>query len=216
MVIDMGEKAAEFRAKGFLAIGLVYSLKATDGKWLLFGFTCYCTLIRILLKWSNLLFLYDRNVFPVLWTVDVLIVCLSLCLCVSLASLRSMQEDYQRKALGAFQRLGLSHVALLSVFCFTPTFSTQLFLTGAFAFFQWNKMKSGIKTQPYKNYPVSFDTKYACIRAICALRTSLGTHFCPWTTSFHKNVLIVLLTVSKYLNVLWFDFFHIILLCSRC
>ncbi|XP_069391851.1 tetratricopeptide repeat protein 7B isoform X1 [Paralichthys olivaceus] len=50
MVIDMGEKAAEFRAKGFLAIGLVYSLKATD------------------------------------------------------ASLRSMQEDYQRKALGAFQR----------------------------------------------------------------------------------------------------------------
>uniref|UniRef100_A0A7N5ZSF4 Tetratricopeptide repeat protein 7 N-terminal domain-containing protein n=1 Tax=Anabas testudineus TaxID=64144 RepID=A0A7N5ZSF4_ANATE len=50
MVIDMGEKAAEFRAKGFLAIGLVYSLKATD------------------------------------------------------ASLRSTQEDYQRKALGAFQR----------------------------------------------------------------------------------------------------------------
>uniref|UniRef100_A0A8D3AIP7 Tetratricopeptide repeat protein 7B n=1 Tax=Scophthalmus maximus TaxID=52904 RepID=A0A8D3AIP7_SCOMX len=50
MVIDMGEKAAEFRAKGFLAIGLVYSLKATDG------------------------------------------------------SLRSTQEDYQRKALGAFQR----------------------------------------------------------------------------------------------------------------
>uniref|UniRef100_A0A8C9YFM1 Tetratricopeptide repeat protein 7B n=1 Tax=Sander lucioperca TaxID=283035 RepID=A0A8C9YFM1_SANLU len=32
MVIDMGEKAAEFRAKGFLAIGLVYSLKATDGR----------------------------------------------------------------------------------------------------------------------------------------------------------------------------------------
>lgn len=32
MVIDMGEKAAEFRAKGYLAIGLVYSLKATDGK----------------------------------------------------------------------------------------------------------------------------------------------------------------------------------------
>uniref|UniRef100_A0AAQ4NQW7 Tetratricopeptide repeat protein 7 N-terminal domain-containing protein n=1 Tax=Gasterosteus aculeatus aculeatus TaxID=481459 RepID=A0AAQ4NQW7_GASAC len=31
IVIDMGEKAAEFRAKGFLAIGLVYSLKATDG-----------------------------------------------------------------------------------------------------------------------------------------------------------------------------------------
>ncbi|TNN58657.1 Tetratricopeptide repeat protein 7B [Liparis tanakae] len=49
MVIDMGEKAAEFRAKGFLAIGLVYSLKATD------------------------------------------------------ASLRSTQEEYQRKALGAFQ-----------------------------------------------------------------------------------------------------------------
>ncbi|XP_029972232.1 tetratricopeptide repeat protein 7B-like isoform X3 [Salarias fasciatus] len=50
MVIEMGEKAAEFRAKGYLAIGLVYSLKATD------------------------------------------------------ASLRSMQEEYQRKALGAFQR----------------------------------------------------------------------------------------------------------------
>ncbi|XP_075879610.1 tetratricopeptide repeat protein 7B isoform X1 [Nelusetta ayraudi] len=50
MVVEMGEKAAEFRAKGYLAIGLVYSLKATD------------------------------------------------------ASLRSTQEDYQRKALGAFQR----------------------------------------------------------------------------------------------------------------
>uniref|UniRef100_A0A7N8YBX0 Tetratricopeptide repeat protein 7B n=1 Tax=Mastacembelus armatus TaxID=205130 RepID=A0A7N8YBX0_9TELE len=34
MVIDMGEKAAEFRAKGYLAIGLVYSLKATDGKYM--------------------------------------------------------------------------------------------------------------------------------------------------------------------------------------
>lgn len=34
MVIDMGEKAAEFRAKGYLAIGLVYSLKATDGKFI--------------------------------------------------------------------------------------------------------------------------------------------------------------------------------------
>lgn len=33
MVIDMGEKAAEFRAKGYLAIGLVYSLKATDGQY---------------------------------------------------------------------------------------------------------------------------------------------------------------------------------------
>ncbi|KAJ8411764.1 hypothetical protein AAFF_G00154020 [Aldrovandia affinis] len=50
MVVDMGEKASEFRAKGFLAIGLVYSLRATD------------------------------------------------------ASLRGMQEDYQKKALGAFQR----------------------------------------------------------------------------------------------------------------
>lgn len=28
----MGEKASEFRAKGYLAIGLVYSLKATDGE----------------------------------------------------------------------------------------------------------------------------------------------------------------------------------------
>ncbi|XP_067099701.1 tetratricopeptide repeat protein 7B [Osmerus mordax] len=50
MVVEMGDKASEFRAKGFLAIGLVYSLKATD------------------------------------------------------ASLRGMQEDYQRKALGSFQR----------------------------------------------------------------------------------------------------------------
>ncbi|KAM4626042.1 tetratricopeptide repeat protein 7B [Polymixia lowei] len=50
IVIEMGEKAAEFRAKGYLAIGLVYSLKATD------------------------------------------------------ASLRGTQEEYQRKALGAFQR----------------------------------------------------------------------------------------------------------------
>ncbi|KAI4804671.1 hypothetical protein KUCAC02_026290 [Chaenocephalus aceratus] len=32
IVIDMGEKAAEFRAKGYLAIGLVYSLKATDAQ----------------------------------------------------------------------------------------------------------------------------------------------------------------------------------------
>lgn len=32
MVVEMGEKAAEFRAKGYLAIGLVYSLKATDGR----------------------------------------------------------------------------------------------------------------------------------------------------------------------------------------
>ncbi|XP_028981211.1 tetratricopeptide repeat protein 7B isoform X3 [Esox lucius] len=50
MVVDMGEKASEFRAKGYLALGLVYSLKATD------------------------------------------------------ASLRGMQEENQRKALGAFQR----------------------------------------------------------------------------------------------------------------
>lgn len=32
MVVEMGEKAAEFRAKGYLAVGLVYSLKATDGR----------------------------------------------------------------------------------------------------------------------------------------------------------------------------------------
>lgn len=50
MVVEMEDKASEFRAKGFLAIGLVYSLKATD------------------------------------------------------ASLRGVQEEYQRKALGAFQR----------------------------------------------------------------------------------------------------------------
>uniref|UniRef100_A0AAR2K0E0 Tetratricopeptide repeat protein 7 N-terminal domain-containing protein n=1 Tax=Pygocentrus nattereri TaxID=42514 RepID=A0AAR2K0E0_PYGNA len=50
MVVDMEDKAPEFRAKGHLALGLVYSLKATD------------------------------------------------------ASLRGLQEEYQRKALGAFQR----------------------------------------------------------------------------------------------------------------
>ncbi|KAI5101939.1 tetratricopeptide repeat protein 7B, partial [Silurus meridionalis] len=50
MVVDMQDKVAEFRAKGYLALGLVYSLKATD------------------------------------------------------ASLRSVQEEYQKKALGAFQR----------------------------------------------------------------------------------------------------------------
>ena len=44
MVIDMGEKAAEFRAKGYLAIGLVYSLKATDGK---FAFFCVYVLVYI-------------------------------------------------------------------------------------------------------------------------------------------------------------------------
>ncbi|MCJ8737248.1 hypothetical protein PDJAM_G00021910 [Pangasius djambal] len=49
MVVDMQDKAAEFRAKGYLALGLVYSLKATD------------------------------------------------------ASLRGVQEEYQKKALGAFQ-----------------------------------------------------------------------------------------------------------------
>lgn len=37
----MGEKAAEFRAKGYLAIGLVYSLKATDGRCL-----CVCVLVQ--------------------------------------------------------------------------------------------------------------------------------------------------------------------------
>lgn len=40
-MIDMGEKAAEFRAKGFLAIGLVYSLKATDGR----SFRCVLRLL---------------------------------------------------------------------------------------------------------------------------------------------------------------------------
>lgn len=63
IVIDMGEKAAEFRAKGYLAIGLVYSLKATD------------------------------------------------------ASLRGMQEEYQKKALSAFQRAqSLSPTDHLAVF----------------------------------------------------------------------------------------------------
>ncbi|XP_059377150.1 tetratricopeptide repeat protein 7B-like [Carassius carassius] len=63
IVIDMGEKAAEFRAKGYLAIGLVYSLGATD------------------------------------------------------ASLRGMQEEYQKKALSAFQRAqSLSPTDHLAVF----------------------------------------------------------------------------------------------------
>uniref|UniRef100_A0A8C2G7K0 Tetratricopeptide repeat protein 7B n=1 Tax=Cyprinus carpio TaxID=7962 RepID=A0A8C2G7K0_CYPCA len=63
IVIDMGEKAAEFRAKGYLAIGLVYSLRATD------------------------------------------------------ASLRGMQEEYQKKALSAFQRAqSLSPTDHLAVF----------------------------------------------------------------------------------------------------
>ncbi|XP_052436769.1 tetratricopeptide repeat protein 7B isoform X2 [Carassius gibelio] len=63
VVIDMGEKAAEFRAKGYLAIGLVYSLRATD------------------------------------------------------ASLRGMQEEYQKKALSAFQRAqSLSPTDHLAVF----------------------------------------------------------------------------------------------------
>ncbi|XP_026099471.1 tetratricopeptide repeat protein 7B-like isoform X3 [Carassius auratus] len=63
VVIDMGVKAAEFRAKGYLAIGLVYSLRATD------------------------------------------------------ASLRGMQEEYQKKALSAFQRAqSLSPTDHLAVF----------------------------------------------------------------------------------------------------
>ncbi|XP_044520945.1 tetratricopeptide repeat protein 7B isoform X2 [Gracilinanus agilis] len=31
-VVDMGEKTSEFKAKGYLALGLTYSLQATDGK----------------------------------------------------------------------------------------------------------------------------------------------------------------------------------------
>uniref|UniRef100_A0A674NLL6 Tetratricopeptide repeat domain 7B n=1 Tax=Takifugu rubripes TaxID=31033 RepID=A0A674NLL6_TAKRU len=49
MVIDMGEKAAEFRAKGYLAVGLVYSLKATDAAELFFNL--------------NLLFTWETSVF---------------------------------------------------------------------------------------------------------------------------------------------------------
>lgn len=41
LVVEMGEKAAEFRAKGYLAIGLVYSLKATDGR-------CWCDYVLAL------------------------------------------------------------------------------------------------------------------------------------------------------------------------
>jgi len=32
MVIDLGEDAGEFLAKGYLALGLTYSLQATDGE----------------------------------------------------------------------------------------------------------------------------------------------------------------------------------------
>ena len=32
-VVDAGEKTSEFRAKGYLALGLTYSLQATDGEW---------------------------------------------------------------------------------------------------------------------------------------------------------------------------------------
>lgn len=39
----------------------------------------------------------------------------------SLASLRSTQEEYQRKALGAFQRFGLSYDALFSFLHFKLT-----------------------------------------------------------------------------------------------
>lgn len=31
-VVDVGEKASEFKAKGYLALGLTYSLQATDGE----------------------------------------------------------------------------------------------------------------------------------------------------------------------------------------
>lgn len=31
--MDAGEKASEFKAKGYLALGLTYSLQATDGEW---------------------------------------------------------------------------------------------------------------------------------------------------------------------------------------
>lgn len=32
MVIDLGEEAGEFLSKGYLALGLTYSLQATDGE----------------------------------------------------------------------------------------------------------------------------------------------------------------------------------------
>lgn len=31
-VVDAGEKTSEFKAKGYLALGLAYSLQATDGE----------------------------------------------------------------------------------------------------------------------------------------------------------------------------------------
>lgn len=33
MVIDLGEEAGEFLSKGYLALGLTYSLQATDGEY---------------------------------------------------------------------------------------------------------------------------------------------------------------------------------------
>ena len=32
-VVDAGEKTSEFKAKGYLALGLTYRLQATDGEW---------------------------------------------------------------------------------------------------------------------------------------------------------------------------------------
>lgn len=32
-MVDAGEKTSEFKAKGYLALGLTYSLQATDGEW---------------------------------------------------------------------------------------------------------------------------------------------------------------------------------------
>lgn len=46
MVVEMGEKAAEFRAKGYLAIGLVYSLKATDGRFSFVNVNVYRTKLK--------------------------------------------------------------------------------------------------------------------------------------------------------------------------
>lgn len=40
MVIDLGEDAGESLAKGYLALGLTYSLQATDGELLLYQ-VCY-------------------------------------------------------------------------------------------------------------------------------------------------------------------------------
>lgn len=118
----MGEKAAEFRAKGYLAVGLVYSLKATDGRCLHVGGPAHPPPPES----QPVFFHTDDHIksccgpSTVCFTGGIINPapdCPRLCVPVSLcaASLRSTQEEYQRKALGAFQRSGRSLAALCSL-----------------------------------------------------------------------------------------------------